>query len=77
MNVDTNELINAKTFEELKKIKTFEPIPDELEHAAKVKLAGRSSAIISKISGGKLSQWAAKQRKIKRKAQKIARKKNR
>lgn len=55
----------------------YEPVPKELESAAKKKLAGKDEAYVSLTSGGKLSKWAAKQRKAKRKMQKESRRKNR
>jgi ABC-type enterochelin transport system substrate-binding protein len=55
----------------------FEQIPPELESAAKKKLAGNDSAMVSLTSGGKLSKWAAKRRKEKRKMEKESRKRNR
>ena len=42
------------------------PVPDELVHAAKVKLSGKKEAMVSLTSGGKLSKWAAEQRKERR-----------
>lgn len=78
MNPNTNELVDPEELEKLvkqTKAEGFEPIPEELEHAAKVKLKGKPSAIVSKTSGGKLSKWAASKRK--KQAQKAARRRNR
>ncbi len=79
MNTDTNELVDGNTLKELftEEAKNFEPVPPWLDRAAKQALAGKSRTFVSKTSGGKLSKWAAKKRKAKRKAQKAARKKNR
>jgi ABC-type enterochelin transport system substrate-binding protein len=66
-----------KQLEEAEKNNIFTPIPEELEHAAEAKLKGQDSAMVSLTSGGKLSKWAAKQRKAKRKAEQEARRKNR
>ena len=89
MDTETNELIRGTALEKLIKdhgvssyeARQFTPVPKELEHAAEVKLAGQDRAIVSKTSGGKLSKWAAQQRKAKRKnkhkAQKAARRRNR
>ena len=84
MNVDNNHLKevfedNPEIVEKMKE-QGYVRVPEELEHAAKVKLAGKEEAYVSKTSGGKLSKWAAKQRKAKRAKNKIARasrKKNR
>ncbi len=54
----------------------YTPVPAELEKAAEKKLAGQDEAYVSLTSGGKLSKWAAKQRKAKRKKQKASRRKN-
>lgn len=55
----------------------YTEVPKELETAAKKKLAGKDEAYVSLTSGGKLSKWAAKERKGKRKMQKESRRKNR
>lgn len=55
----------------------YTKVPKELETAAKKKLAGKDEAFVSLTSGGKLSKWAAKQRKDKKKAAKLSRRKNR
>lgn len=55
----------------------FIPIPGYLQNAAKKKLAGKQSAHVSFTSGGKLSKWAADQRKKKRKEAKESRRRNR
>lgn len=74
MNVDTNHLkaVDPKDIDAL-----YEKIPSELEHAARVVLGGRPGAYVSRASGGKLSRWAAKKRKAKRKAARAARKQSR
>jgi len=45
----------------------YEPLPENLQEAARRKLNGRDSAFVSKTSGGKLSKFAAGKRKAKRK----------
>jgi len=55
----------------------FTPVPSELNQAAEKKLAGKDSAMVSLTSGGKLSRWAASERKKKRKTASDSRKKNR
>ena len=40
-------------------------LPSDLNHAAKVKLAGRKEAYVSLTSNGKLSKWAKAKRKAK------------
>ena len=90
MNVDTGHLINlssekarqifggiGEAFEEKAKEMGYEPVPDDLREAATKKLNGQDDAIVSKFSGGKLSKWAAKQRKSKRNSVKQSRKRNR
>ena len=44
-------------------VEDLEPVPDELQAAAKRVLAGRPEAYVSKTSGGKLSRWASARRK--------------
>jgi len=84
MHVNENHLmdISSPDFKEMeeaiKAIKAeYRTLPPSLQNAAKRKLKGRNSAYVSKTSGGKLSKWAAQERKKKRKLQKAAKKKNR
>ena len=78
MNADTGHLVKLakESLEELQGI-GYEPVPEELTMAAEKKLAGKDEAYISLTSGGKLSKWAAKNRKERRKATKASRQKNR
>jgi hypothetical protein len=81
MNTDTGHLVDMQEGpfkDKLKKLaeQGYEPVPPELNHAAKVKLAGRHEAMVSLTSGGKLSRWAAKERKKKQKT-KTKRRQNR
>jgi ABC-type enterochelin transport system substrate-binding protein len=67
---------------EPEKKERYKPIPEHLERAAQKKLAGKEEAMVSLTSGGKLSQWAAQERKEKtrknaRKTSAASRKKNR
>lgn len=55
----------------------YKEVPKELETAAEKKLSGKAEAYVSLTSGGKLSKWAAKQRKTKRKMANQGRRKNR
>ena len=55
----------------------YTEVPKELETTAKKKLAGKGEAFVSLNSGGKLSKWAAKQRKDKKKMAKQSRRENR
>lgn len=48
-------------------------LPPEYHEAARRKLAGRREAYVSLTSGGKLSMWAAQQRKKKRENERKAR----
>ena len=78
MNVDTNHLVALQNMErDLLRARGYEQLPDELEPAAKAVLRGRSEAYVSRTSGGKLSKYAAKRRKEKRKQARAARKRNR
>lgn len=80
MNIETNELFdgNQMTPEEIeKKMNELTEVPEELQHAANVKLNGEKSAIVSKTSGGKLSKFAAKERLRKKKLNRKTQKKNR
>ncbi len=60
-----------------KNLQNYEPVPKELQTAAKMKLGGKDEAMVSLTSGGKLSRWASKKRKEKRKMAKQSRKQNR
>ena len=79
MNPDTGHLIRVENDEEMQHLVGYgyERVPEELEGAAKRKLAGRKEAYVSLTSGGKLSRWAAKRRKAKRKMAKESRRRNR
>lgn len=65
MDVKTGHLISGDhpNFEELVGSGRYTPIPDGLLRAAKKKLAGRREATVSLTSGGKLSRFAAAERK--------------
>ena len=75
MNIDTNHLVAALRKEDLEL--GHEKLPSDLDRAARAVLKGRPEAYVSRTSGGKLSRYAAKQRKAKRKAARAARKRNR
>ena len=78
MNVDTNHLVVLQdAARDLLRARDYEKLPDELEPAAKAVLRGRSEAYVSRTSGGKLSRYAARKRKEKRKQARAARKRNR
>lgn len=55
----------------------IQEVPEHLSRAARRALGKADHVTISKTSGGKLSRWAAQQRKARRKAAKQARKRNR
>lgn len=74
MNIENNHLI---TFEGEFPPEGYQPIPPELLKVAERALKGRSETVISKHSGGKLSKWAAQQRKQKRKVAKETKRRNR
>jgi len=78
MNVDTNHLVALQDrARDLLRAQDYEQLPDELEPAARAVLRGRNEAYVSRTSGGKLSKYAAKRRKEKRKQARVARKRNR
>ena len=78
MNVDTNHLVALQdAARDLLRARDYEKLPDELEPAARAVLRGRNEAYVSRTSGGKLSKYAAKRRKEKRKQARAARKRNR
>jgi len=58
MNINTNHLVEAVIG-----LDDYEPVPENLNRAAKRKLNGRKEAVVSMISGGKLSKWARRRRK--------------
>jgi len=78
MMKDLIQVVNEKN-ESLQKVKEVDyiPVPPELDRAAKLKLAGRNEAYVSLTSGGKLSKWAAKERKKRRKMAQESRRRNR
>jgi hypothetical protein len=49
----------------LSELDSYEELPKDLTHAAKVALRGKDSVFVSKTSGGKLSKYAAKRRRRK------------
>lgn len=79
MNCDTGELRKIANLEEMFEAEKegFTRIPEHLEEAANRKLHGSKKAFVSLTSGGKLSNFAAAERKKKRKMSKASRRKNR
>jgi len=78
VNINTNHLVAMRERAETEWIKTgYEKLPEELQPAARKVLRGRTEASVSRTSGGKLSRYAAKRRKEKRKQARAARKRNR
>lgn len=79
MNPDTGELVSPEIFQKMLEPKksAFVPVPDYLNRAARKKLAGKQTAMVSLNSGGKLSKFAAEKRKAARKASRQSRRKNR
>lgn len=75
MNIDTGELRMFRQGEQIPR--EFIPVPPTLAPAARKKLNGNDSAVVSMSSGGKLSKWAKSQRKKKRKMAKESRRQNR
>lgn len=79
MNVESMELKSCKderTLEELQDL-GYTEVPPALNRAARRKLAGRDRAVVSRTSGGKLSTWAAAERKRHRKIAQESRRRNR
>jgi hypothetical protein len=74
MSPDSGHLIDTKVYG---LPAGYEVLPDDLQGAARRKLAGRSEAHVSKNSGGKLSRWAAGRRKARRQTAKESRRRNR
>lgn len=74
MNCDTGHLVRDLGMVELHSRHQYTPLPAELHTAARHKLAGGNEAYVSKTPGGKLSKFAAKQR---RKMAKQSRRRNR
>ena len=65
MNVDNNMLYEDKAdaYKEAGSILDIVAIPGQLTLAAHLKLAGQKRALVSRTSGGKLSKFAAEERK--------------
>lgn len=72
MNVDTGHLI--KLLPDTKPPEGYLEVPKEMNNAVQKVLKGKQEANVSLTSGGKLSTWAAQQRKISRKQLKSKRK---
>lgn len=79
MNCDTGHLITEEMFKRLsaEKQQAYVGVPADLEPAAIRKLQGQDEAYVSLSSGGKLSKFAAANRKHRRKLAKQSRKVNR
>lgn len=79
MNVDTGHLVMTESLEEVKELvkQGYEVVPEELNRAIEEELAGKKETHVDLTDKGKLSRWAAKKRKSKRKTQKESRRKNR
>lgn len=72
MDTRTNHLVTQEALEKMEALERarYTLVPKRLRRAATKKLAGRSEATVSRRSGGKLSQWAAEQRRKQQKAAK-------
>ncbi len=67
MNPHTNQIIHLDhdPIERMRQLASgFQELPQELQRAARIKLAGRPEATVSRTSGGQLCNWARKQRKM-------------
>ena len=60
---NTENLSEKEIFEKGLELNGLEPVPEELQGAARKKLKGKKEAMVSLTSGGRLSRWAAKKRK--------------
>ena len=85
---ERNRLISASRENEVRLkdiLDSYAPVPDALQKAVELKLAGKEEAMVSLTSGGKLSRWAAQERakhekdnrRNKSRMQKKSRKRNR
>jgi hypothetical protein len=72
MDTSTNHLVSPERFQHMDPAaaRSYTPVPKHLRPAAMRKLAGRREAHVALHSGGKLSVWAAEQRRQQRKAAK-------
>lgn len=79
MNCDTGHLVTRAMLDmmEVKARAAYTPVPEHLSLAAHRTLAGRQETYVSPSSGGKLSKFAAANRKQRRKVAKQSRKQNR
>lgn len=75
MNCDTGHIRNYSFNENPPH--GYEPLPDSLVPAARKVMGDRDEGKVSLTSGGKLSKWAAKQRKARKRMQKDSRRRNR
>lgn len=76
MNCNTGHLVRSMDVISSDNSHAYIAVPANLQQAADKKLRGRAEATVSLSSGGKLSKWAASERKQRRLA-KQARKRNR
>lgn len=70
MNPDTGHLVdtsdmNQEQLDQLRRL-GYLRVPPNLQRAARKKLSGRREARVSLTSGGKLSKWAARVRKARK-----------
>lgn len=72
MNVKDNHLVRDIKQVPEDEQEDYTELPEELAEAAQKKLAGKDETVVSKTSGGKLSKWAAQQRKLRRERAKKA-----
>lgn len=65
---DLRELVSKRSRGRLRGLKAngFVEVPAEMDHAARCALKGRSRTTVSRVSKGKLSKWAAAQRRGRR-----------
>ena len=79
MNCNTGHLVTQEMMDVMDSHHRGEytPVPENLNHAAIAKLAGKQEANVSLTSGGKLSRFAGQTRKQRRFMAKQSRKQNR
>ena len=79
MNDNTGHIVSEEILKQLKPVEReqYDILPVDLHRAAMAVLKGRKEGYVSLTSGGKLSRYAAQQRKKKRKTVKASRRRNR
>lgn len=77
MNPNTGHLVDLEKLPEFRNAPEYEPVPAHLYDEAVRRLAGKAETYVPKQSRSPLARHAAERRKAKRKAAKLARRRNR